>query len=321
MEIPRIIAEIGFNHAGDIELGRKMIEAAAKAGADAVKFQTFKALDILNPDHEFHDTLEGAEMDLAAHQSLAHTASDNGVEFISTPFGPEAVEILNQVPVQTFKVASMDLTNQDLLAALAKTGKPLLVSTGMATLAEIAEAVEFLDAQNSGPVTLLHCMAKYPSEAGQLNLAAIAHLKEVFGLPVGYSDHHPGVNACLAAALWGAQVVETHFTLDTTWEGGDHYHSADPASLAWLVKNIKDMTLMRGDPAFFNSRPDREEAALFRRGLYAAEDLPAGRVLSRDDLLLCRPLGELTPSDLPWVLGRELKKTLVKLAPLTRADV
>jgi len=321
MQAPKIIAEIGFNHQGDLELGAEMIRAAARAGADAVKFQSFKADDILSPSHEFHPVLLKSEMDLAAHRSLARVAAENRVEFISTPFGRQAVDILNAIGVATFKVASMDLTNLDLLAALAESAKPILLSTGMATLSEIAASVEFLAAKNSGPVTLLHCVAKYPATADQLNLAAIPYLKKIFGLPVGYSDHYPGVKACLAAGLWGAEVVETHFTLDTSWEGGDHYHSADPAGLAGLVADLATMLPMRGQARVFEHRPDRAEADLFRRGLYAAVDLPAGHVLTRDDLLLCRPKGELSPSDLEWLLGRELKQPLAKLQSVGRGDV
>jgi sialic acid synthase SpsE len=303
---PGLIAEIGFNHGGDLEVAERMIAAAARAGAGAVKFQSFRAGDILLPTAEAYPVLQGAAMDLADHRRLAASAGRAGVQFISTPFSPRAVELLEHVGVPVYKVASMDLANFELLDAVAATGKPAILSTGMATLAEIAASLERWAARSSAPVALLHCLAQYPSPAADLELGRIPFFRRTFGVPVGYSDHHPGVKACLAAGLLGAEIIETHFTLDHGLPGGDHAHSADPQELEGLVRDLALMRSMLGGPGPEGLRADRENARAFRRGVYAARDLSAGRRLAREDLLLARPEAAFGPNDLPLLLGRAL---------------
>ncbi|MEW6263536.1 MAG: N-acetylneuraminate synthase family protein [Thermodesulfobacteriota bacterium] len=318
---PWIIAEIGFNHEGDPDLGARMIEAAAKAGADAVKFQTFRASDIVLPTSPHYQAVQAGEMDLEKHLFLARAAAGHGVEFLSTPFSRWAVDLLEEVGVKRYKIASMDLTNFDLLDYVGRKGKPLLVSTGMATLAEIAASVEFLTARGVADLTLLHCVSHYPCRAEDLNLEVMPFLRKVFGLRVGYSDHFPGVKACLMAALMGAEVIETHFTLDTSRPGGDHAHSADPETLEQLVADIDLLALMRGQVDTLKNRADRPEAGLYRRGIHAARELEAGEALERDGLLLSRPAADFGPADLSRLLGRKLKRTVSQFSALTWEDV
>jgi N,N'-diacetyllegionaminate synthase len=319
--LPKIIAEIGFNHEGDVDVAQQMIIAAARAGADAVKFQTFRAEDLALPTAEHYSLVQRGEIDLEQHRRLASVADRHGVEFFSTPFSIEAVELLERIGVNQFKVASMDLTNSHLLSRLAETRKPLYLSTGMATVAEIAESLEFLRKRGAGPVSLLHCTSKYPAEASDLNLAAIPFLKNLFRVPVGYSDHYPGVKACLMAAMLGAEVLETHFTLDRSLPGADHQHSADPDQLRGLVEDIRLFQGMKGSEEFFSGRRDRENARIFRRGVYAARDLEAGSVVALDDLLLCRPESELSPNDLTWLVGRRLARPIKQHQALSREHV
>lgn len=305
-----VIAEIGFNHEGDADTATEMIAAAARAGADAVKFQTFRASDIVLPTSDNYAVLRRAEMSLDDHLALAGTSADHGIDFLSTPFSVEAVNLLEQVGVGAYKIASMDCMNHHLLARVAQTGKPIFLSTGMATLDEIGQTVRFLDEAGSGLVTLMHCLSLYPAEAIDINLATIPFLHRTFNLPVGYSDHLPGTDACLGAVMMGAQVIETHFTLDTSREGGDHGHSADPDDLGALIRDIARFETMRGHHEAANQRPDRALAKQYRRGIYAARDLKKGERINEADILLCRPPGAFGPNDLGQIIGRTLVSDL-----------
>ncbi len=307
-----IIAEIGFNHNGEIPLALKMIKAAARAGADAVKFQTFRAYDIALPSSPHYTLIKKGEMSFEDHVQLYQAANDYGIDFLSTPFSPWAVELLEKIGVSAYKVASMDLTNKHLLKYIAQTGKPIYLSTGMAELAEVANTLFFLREQKSESVTLLHCVSSYPAKAEDLNLDIIPFLKDIFGLPTGYSDHYPGTDACLAAAMLDADVIETHFTLDSSTEGGDHCHSAVPDALQSLIENIRLFEMMRGSKEFIYSRPDRPFADQFRRGVYAATDLRKGSSLTENDLLFSRPVSDFTPSDLDRLIGKELIKDIAE---------
>lgn len=309
-ERPKVIAEIGCNHEGNIEVAREMIRAAAEAGASAVKFQTLRAEDIALPTASCFQELKNDEMNLEQHQILAETAKEAGVEFISTPFSRRAVDLLETVGVKTYKIASMDLTNTDLLKYVARTGKPMMVSTGMAGLSEISRCLEFLTENKASRVSLMHCVSNYPCAAEDLNLSLIPLLKATFNVPVGYSDHFPGTKACLAALMMGAEMVETHFTLDTSRPGADHEHSADPASLKALIRDFQLFDCMRGRPEEMENRADRIHAREYRRGLYAARDLAAGTTITREDLLFCRPEAALTPRHLDQVLGRRTTRAI-----------
>jgi len=316
-----LIAEIGFNHEGNLDVAEQMIMAAAQAGAHAVKFQTYRADDIALPTSPHFEAIRCGEMSRDDHARLAAVAKDCAVDFLSTPYSPWAVDLLESLDVPAYKVASMDCTNRHLLGYIARTGKPIYLSTGMATLSEIAETLAFLKEIGSGPVSLLHCMSLYPAAATDLNLAAIPLLKDLFGLTVGYSDHYPGTAACLAAAMLGAEVIETHFTLDCALPGGDHGHSADPAMLKRLIDDIQLFESMRGDKNALLARPDRKYAKDYRRGLYAAADLKTGTPLNADQLYLTRPVAELSPSDLERLTGKPLAVDLARFAAVTTETV
>lgn len=316
-----IIAEIGFNHEGSMRTAVEMIRAAADSGADAVKFQTFRASDIALPTSPHYENIRCGEMNEEQHEELCGVARDCGIDFISTPFGPWAVELLEKIGVPAFKVASMDCTNRHLLGYIAETGKPIYLSTGMARLHEIEDSLNFLRDKKSGPVTLLHCISKYPAEPEDLNLEIIPLLKQLFQTPVGYSDHYPGAKACLAAAMMGAEVVETHFTLDASKKDGDHNHSVEPTSLEKLVSDIRLFNIMKGDRRAVFNRPDRRFAGAFRRGVHASRELSAGRSLAENDILLCRPASELSPNDLAWLVGKRLSRDVPAHAAIGKNSV
>lgn len=217
---------------------------------------------------------------------------------MSTPFSPSAVGLLEEINVDTYKISSMDCTNHYLLNYIAQTKKPVFISTGMATLEEIDSTLNFMNNKNSGNVTLLHCISKYPAEITDLNLNIIPLLKKKFKIAVGYSDHLPGINGCLAAFMVGAEVIETHFTLDNTRKDGDHHHSLNPAELKELVCQIKDYKKMLGSVDVMLNRPDREFAKIFRRGVYASKKINPGEVLNENMLYMARPVSTLSPNDM-----------------------
>lgn len=316
-----LIAEIGFNHAGDMNVAKALIRGAAEAGADAVKFQTYRAEDLALPSSPHFAAIACGTMNLEQHLELKAEADAVGVDFLSTPFAPWAVDLLEEVGVGAYKIASMDCANHHLLGRVARTGKPIYLSTGMARLEEIAESLDFLATAGAGPVTLLHCVSKYPAAMDELQLETVPLLRRIFGLPTGYSDHHPGIEACFAAAALGAAVVETHFTLDASRPDGDHPHSADPKALATLVSRVRTLNTMRGRPMDILRRPDRTLADAYRRGVYAARDLAPGERLHEADLLLCRPASAFSPNDLPRLLGHPLRQAVPALHPLTAADL
>ncbi len=318
----RIIAEIGFNHEGKMDDAAALIRAAADAGADVVKFQTFAATDIVLPSSPHVQAIQAGELDLAQHRTLKELADAAGVEFMSTPFGPRCVDLLEQVGVSEYKIASMDVTNLPLLRLIAATGKPVILSTGMAVLSEIALALETLEANGAGQVSLLHCLSDYPARAEQLNLSVLGLLHETFGVPVGYSDHFPGIDACIAAYFHGAEIIETHFTLDTTIPGGDHAHSADPAMLRRLVDSIALFETMRGDAGtFFRNRPDRANAVPYRRGVHASRPIKAGEVIGEADLMCCRPEQEFGPADAGRLVGLRAGRDIAAYAPVLHDDL
>ncbi|RJP21630.1 MAG: hypothetical protein C4527_23345 [Candidatus Omnitrophota bacterium] len=316
-----LIAEIGFNHEGNMDMAEKMIRAAADAGADAVKFQTFRAGDIALPSSPHFELIRKGELDIEQHRHLARIAREQNVDFLSTPYSPWAVDLLETVGVSAYKVASMDSANSCLLAKIAETGKPIFLSTGMTTLSEIDETIHFLHVNNSGPVTLLHCISHYPAKAEDLHLKTIPLLKTLFHLPVGYSDHYPGTQACLAAAMMGASVIETHFTLDRSAEGGDHSHSVDPPLLKKLIEDIELFSRMRGRMDAIYQRPDRECAAVYRRGVYAARDLESGEVLQEKDLVLARPPSDFAPNDLKRLVGKPLRNPVKAFTAISKDSV
>ena len=311
------VAEIGFNHEGDMDLAVKMIEAAAKAGADAVKFQTYRASNLVLESVEHFNIIKHGELSLADHQQLIEAARENHVTFFSTAYGKESVDILEEVGVPAYKVASMDLTNLPLLKYIAATGEPMIVSTGMATLGEIAEAVETIQKAGNGQIILLHCLSKYPAPPEEVNLRTLSLLKDAFNLPVGYSDHVLGNTAALAAVALGACMIEKHFTIDKSLPGPDHKISADPQEFGQLVRDIRSIESSLGERYAILNRPDRGEARLIRRSIFAKVDIPASSVITADMIKCVRPEGGLLPKYWDCVVGRKSKKDIVKETQIT----
>lgn len=240
-----VIAELGLNHGGDVETGKRLVEAAAEAGADAIKLQTYRTEERVPADSPIFDILKGAELDEAGHRELQQAAADNGVAFASTPFSPASADLLDALGVAAFKIASFDIVNEQLIDHVAAKGRPMIVSRGMAGVAESDRAVELVDAHGA-PLALLHCVSAYPLEPEDANLAVIDTLRERYGRPTGYSDHTLGIDVPALAVARGATVIEKHFTLDRDAEGPDHALSADPERLAALVRRIREIEAVLG---------------------------------------------------------------------------
>jgi N-acetylneuraminate synthase len=319
-----LIAEAGVNHNGDLGRALEMVRVAAEAGADAIKFQTFKSEALASrfaPKAEYQarntgdqrsqlEMLKELELSAEAFQELKRACDEAGILFLSTPFEEESARFLDELGVAAFKVGSGELTNLPLLRALARSGRPLILSTGMATLEEVADAVEAVRGAGDPPLALLHCVSMYPAPCEEYNLRAMATMEAAFGVPVGLSDHTLGWEATLAAVALGASIIEKHFTLDRSLPGPDHLASLDPQELKEMITQLRRVESAMGDGL---KRPTPSEAnsrAVGRKSIVAAKALPAGHVLAATDLGVKRPGLGIPPGRLEALVGRRLSRGL-----------
>ena len=330
-----IIAEAGVNHNGDLHLAHQLIDGAVNAGADAIKFQTFKAerlatadapkaayqLATTNAGESQFEMLQRLELDSDAHRALIAHCRDKNILFLSTPFDETSADLLEQLGVPAFKTPSGEITNLPYLGYLARKNKPMIVSTGMAFLGEVEMAVRTIEATDNHVFALLHCVSNYPANPADTNLRAMQTMTHAFNVPVGYSDHTLGIEVSLAAVALGACIVEKHFTLDRNLPGPDHQASAEPAELAALVCGIRTVEAALGDGRKEPAASEANTAAVARRSLVAARDLAAGTVLTQELIAVKRPGTGLPPAMLPHLVGRVTKHSvpagnLLKLSDL-----
>jgi N,N'-diacetyllegionaminate synthase len=331
-----IIAEAGVNHNGEPDLAVELVRAAARAGADAVKFQTFRAESLVQPatktapyqkrnagaDDQL-SMLRKLELSPADHEKAFQECSKQGIEFLSTPFDLESARFLVRLGMRRIKVASGELTNHPFIQQLAQFRLPLIISTGMADLAEIEQAVAAIRSARGSDdlnLTILHCTSDYPARPEDANLRAIQTIRDHFHLPVGLSDHTLGILAPVAAVALGATVIEKHITLDKALPGPDHQASADPAEFATLVRAIRTTEASLGNGCKIPAARELEVRALVRRSLFAARDLPAGTALSADDVIALRPGTGISPSMLPSLINRHLRGAIAKNTILRHED-
>lgn len=345
-----VIAEAGVNHNGSLQRALELVDAAAAAGADIVKFQTFRAGRLASrsaPKADYQkretgttesqlDMLRALELDEAAHRVLISRCAEKGIEFLSTPFDHESLGLL----VRTFdlprlKLGSGDLTNAPLLLAIAMSAKPLILSTGMATLSDVEEALGvlafgYVSLQDATPsiaafrsafesdagqqalrnnVALLHCTTEYPTPAGDVNLRAMDTLRQAFGLEVGYSDHTQGTAISLAAVARGATIIEKHFTLDRNLPGPDHKASLEPEELTGMVADIRRVEISLGDGIKRVTESERKNREIARKSLVAASPIGRGETLTSGNVVAKRPGGGLAPIQYWDVLGRPASRS------------
>ena len=315
-----IVGEAGVNHNGNIELARELVDAAVDAGCNAVKFQTFKSERVsssLAPKALYQmqataaeesqlEMIKKLELPFDAFRELHRYCRDQGITFLSTPFDYESADFLAELPVPAFKIPSGEITNLFFLEHIARKGRPLIVSTGMATMSEVAIAVEAIRAIGNRKMSLLQCVSNYPAKASSMNLRAMRTLEESFGVAVGLSDHTVGTEVAFAAVALGACIIEKHFTLSHELPGPDHRASLEPQDLTRLVKGIRNIEAALGDGVKTPAAEELNTSDVARRSLVAAKFIPAGAVLTADMVDILRPGTGLPPTMRAQVLGRHV---------------
>ena len=317
-----VIAEAGVNHDGQLALAKQLVDIALDAGADAVKFQTFRADQVASPSavkaNYQKQTTSSRESQLAmlrrlelseeAFRELQNHCRSRGIIFLSTAFDEHSVDFLAGLDIPAFKIPSGEITNAPLLEHIGVKGKPVILSTGMATLGEIDHAMRCLNQSGTQQIALLHCVSEYPADASTTNLRAMASLSDCFGVPVGLSDHSLGTEISIAAAALGASIIEKHFTSDKSLPGPDHSASLEPSELKILVKAIRNVEVALGDGVKQPTPEELRNAAVVRRSLVAAVDLEPGNSLERSMVAFKRPGTGISMQLLPYLLGRKLRR-------------
>ena len=313
-----VIAEAGVNHNGNLETALGLIDAAAEAGADAVKFQTFVAERLVTrdaPKAEYQTRLTGAgesqyemlrrlQLSPEAHRSLMDHCREKGILFLSTPFDEESAELLEKLDVAAFKISSGEITNLPFLSHLARKNRPMIISTGMSELSEVESAVHAIAAAGNHSFILLQCVSSYPANPADANLRAMSTMERAFDAPVGYSDHTPGIAVAIGAVALGACLIEKHLTLDRTSPGPDHQASLEPDELRALIEGIRAVEAALGHGRKEPAAIEANTAAVARKSLVAARDIPAGTILTEEMIAIKRPGTGLPPSMLPNLVGR-----------------
>ena len=313
-----VVAEAGVNHDGKLEQACRLVDVAVAARADAVKFQAFKAerlaassapkagyqVETTGAEESQQAMLRRLELLEGAHCELRAYCRSRGILYMCTPFDEGSADFLAELGVAVFKIPSGEITNLPFLAHIATKARPMIVSTGMASLGEVDTAVSAIEAAGNRQVILLHCVSSYPARAEEINLRAMDTLANAFKLPVGYSDHTLGISVALAAVARGACVIEKHFTLDRALPGPDHRMSLEPDELKELIQEIRVVEAALGDGRKAPTARERETAAVARKSLVAARHISAGTRLTRDLIAVKRPGTGLAPALLDSVLGR-----------------
>jgi N-acetylneuraminate synthase len=318
---PYVIAEIGSNHNGDMDLCRRLIDAAADAGADAVKFQSWSESSLIaREEYERNLAYDDKKKHFGTLREMVHAyqftpeqhavaqgwCRERGVVFCSSAFSPEEADLLDGMDVPFYKIASMDVTNLPLIKYVAAKERPMLLATGMATLGEIERAIAVVREAGNDDIALLHCVSIYPPDYDSIRLLNIPMLRDAFGVPVGFSDHTLGTSVPLAAIALGACVIEKHFTIDKGMEGWDHAISADPDELRVIVDEGRNVFTSLGGRQRIVTPAEIEKRERFRRSLVARQALGRGHVLREEDLTAKRPGTGISPAELTYVVGRTL---------------
>jgi N,N'-diacetyllegionaminate synthase len=319
-----IIAEAGVNHNGDLQLAKQLIAAAAEAGADMVKFQTFKAAEVVtgtakkaayqsmstNPQESQRAMLEKLELDRDAHAQLVAHCEQYGIKFLSTAFDIPSLEMLREFDLELFKIPSGEITNLPYLRVVGSFGKPLIISTGMATMDEIGSALSALRKAGlaQDDITVLQCNSEYPTPMSDVNLFAMLAIRDRFGVSVGYSDHSCGIEVPIAAVALGARVVEKHLTLDRRMPGPDHGASLEPSEFTAMVRAIRNIEQAMGDGIKRPSASEDRNRVLVRKSLVAAKPIKAGETFTPDNITVKRPGIGISPMRWDEVMNKVARR-------------
>lgn len=317
-----IIAEAGVNHNGNIDIARELVDVASASGADAVKFQTFKAESLVcksarkadyqmkttNQEESQFDMLKKLELTPEMHEELLDYCKKKGIMFLSTPFDIDSLHYLIECGIDIIKIPSGEITNYPLLKEAGKTGKQIIISSGMSTLDEVRNAVNVLKDNGSSDITVLHCNTEYPTPFADVNLQAMITMKEKLGVAVGYSDHTQGIEVPIAAAALGASVIEKHFTLDQNMEGPDHKASLEPAELHAMVHAIRNIESAMGDGKKKPSESEKKNICIARKSIVAKCNIGEGEIFTEDNLTTKRPGTGLSPMCWEQIIGSRSKR-------------
>ncbi len=327
MTTPIIIAEAGVNHNGSLERAFRMVDAAAQCGVDYIKFQTFKAESLVTASAnsaEYQkancgapsqlEMLRSLELSYQDFRTLADYAEEKGIGFLSTPFDLEGIYFLSTLGMDFMKIPSGEITNLPYLRAIARTGMPVIISTGMSTVEDIGRTLEVFRREGYGSdrITLLHCNTEYPTPMSDVNLRAMLTMRDLFKVPTGFSDHTVGIEVPVAAAALGATVIEKHFTLSRTLPGPDHVASLEPEELSEMVRSIRNVSEALGSGVKEVTPSERKNIGVARKSIVASRDIAEGEVFSEENLTCKRPGTGISPMNWDEVIGRVAKHSYEK---------
>lgn len=304
------IAEGGLNHNGDIKLAKKLIEEAKNAGANAIKFQTFKTEEFVKKSNKYFSLFKQAELTYEEFGELSDYAKQVGITFFSAPFDIESANYLKKIGIPAFKIASSDLINKPLIRHIAKMNMPMIISTGLSIIREVEDAVNYCLYEGNDKIGLLHCIAHYPTEPTEANLNAINTMRNKFQVPIGYSDNGESTLVDLVAVSLGANIIEKHFTLDKTMAGPDHFFSIDPSGLKNLMTQIRDIEKIKGTGKKIPQPSELEGRYSIRTSITANQNLIKDQVLSKEMLSVKRPAEGIEPKYLDQIIGKKLNKDI-----------
>ena len=332
-----VVAEIGCNHNGDKQIAKKLIKAAAESGADVAKFQTFNPDELLTIDapkalyqikatgtkETQFERLDRIKLNKEDHKELRNYCENSNIIFCSSPFDHQSVDLLHELDVPFFKVASGEITNLPLLEHISSYGKPIILSTGMSNLDEIEDALNAIGEESRKQVVLMHCVSTYPTNWEDANLRAIRSLREAFGLPVGFSDHSTGIELSLVAVGMGAVMIEKHITVSKEMDGGDHIASLDICEFGDLVSKIRRLERALGDGVKRCTHSEENVKEVARKSIVARRAVDIGRIITRDDLVIKRPGVGIPPKYLSKIIGAKAMESILadKLIKWSQLDL
>lgn len=317
-----IIAEAGVNHNGNIEIAKKLIDEAVRCGVDAVKFQSFKAKNLvtksakqaeyqknnMGKEVSQYEMLKSLELSYEDHLELINYSKEKGIMFLSSPFDLESIDMLNNLGMEIFKVPSGEIENVPYLRKIGKTGKKVILSTGMSNLSDIEFALEILRSSGAKDISVLHCNTDYPTKMEEVNLRAMNTIENAFSVEIGYSDHTKGIEVPIAAVALGAKIIEKHFTLDRNMEGPDHKASLEPNELKSMVDSIRNVEIALGNGIKNLTESEKKNVKIARKSIICSSDIKKGDTFTEDNLTIKRPGTGLSPKMWDKILGKKAKR-------------
>lgn len=316
-----IIAEAGVNHNGELEIAKKLIDSAAELGADAIKFQTFiteKVISSYAPMADYQkknigsessqlEMVKKLELSFEEFTEIKEYCKHKGIIFLSSPFDFESVDFLENIGISAYKIGSGEITNIPFLSYVSSKGKPIILSTGMSSLAEVEQAMDIIKSEGNDKIILLHCTSNYPTNYNDVNLRAMETLKYAFKVPVGYSDHTEGIEISIAALAMGAVVIEKHFTLDKSMEGPDHKASLSPEELKKLITSIRNVEKAFGDGIKKITEAEKNVRSVARKSIVANKRIKQGDIIKLEDLTFKRPGSGIEPKMVDMIINKKAK--------------